>query len=437
MLTVPLLLTTYLEEDANLNIRKFAVVGALSLSLTVGSASAFAASLEDTIGLSGEESINKLVALQIFMKTGSEFGPEAPLTRGELAYMLTQSLELDAPKNVPAILDVKTKGGANARVAKAVANGYISLNGGKFHATNRVTYATLSRALAVGLGFKLSWSNRPIDHLYFLERKGVLSIDTDLDAVVTREAAAVAFDKFLAAAGAFDTDSGVISEVTDTAVVINNGSEYAEYKLSENAALFINGQSEELSTFGAGTKVHIALNDNMEIAYMSGGILGLAEGTISYTDGQVKVNDTLRNIDLNAIVDSLPNAMEQNFTFTTFGMYSSAGVTFGGGAFVNEGADEVTKLSLFMKTIEGKSFSVKGNSITVDFSGDALDNQTFVLADDVKITLETDADNLLTPAELQKLQINNTLSGKIEADSTGAVTAITAKVEPIAASTSK
>ncbi|WP_199618889.1 S-layer homology domain-containing protein [Paenibacillus alkalitolerans] len=412
-----------------MNIRKIAVVGALSLFLTVGSASAFAASLEDTIGLAGEESINKLVALNVF-SSGASFRPEDPLTRGELAYILNQVLMLETPSKLPQIKDVATAKGANANIAKAVGNGYISLNNGKFHANWSVTYGELSKALAYGLGFKPSWSDRKVDTFYYLERKGVLSIDTDLDAKVTREDAAVIIDNFLTAKGYFNADEGVVSGLTDTGIIINNGSANVEYKVAKNAVFFINGEGAEKTAFGPGTAVEVALNAKGEAAYINGGILGLVEGAITLSDGKVKINDTLKNVNLNAVVTPLTNSPDKTFTFTNFGLYSAAGVTFGGGVYVNEGTDEVTMLNVNMAKAEGRAFTVSGNKVTLDFSGDALDNQTFAVAEDAKIVLETDAEKTLALADLAALQTDNTLSGTIEINSDGVITAITAKAEP-------
>lgn len=412
-----------------MNIRKFAVVGALSLSLTVGSASAFAASLEDTIGLGGEESINKLVALNVLSSSGVNFRPEASLTRGELANILNLVLTLKTPAKLPQIKDVVTAKGANSKIVKVVGNGYISLNNGKFNPNQGVTYGELSKALAYGLGFKASWSNRAIDAFYFLERKGVLPIDTDLDAVVTREEAAVVLDKFLTVKGFYNIDKGVVSALTDGGVVINNGSENAEYKIAKNAALFINGESQDITAFGAGTAVQVVLNAKGEVAYMNGGILGLIEGEVSLNDGKIKINNELKNVDLNAVVSPLPNNPDEPFTFANFGLYSAAGVSFGGGVYVNEGTDEVTMLSVYISKTEGKPFTIKDSSLTVDFSGDGLDNQTFEVAGDAKIVLESEPDKAITLADLAALQAGNTLSGTVEMNDSGVVTAITAKVE--------
>ncbi|WP_274363294.1 S-layer homology domain-containing protein [Paenibacillus thermotolerans] len=410
-----------------MNIRKLAVVGALSMSLTVGSASAFAASLEDTVGLDGEVSINKLVALNVF-SAKTTFQPEEALTRGELANILNKVLTLTTPKTAPKIADVVTANGANAKIASVVGNGYIGLKNGSFVANAGVTYGELSKALAYGLGFKASWSDRAIDTFYYLERKGILSIDTDLDEVVTREDAAVIIDAFLSAKGYYNTDNGVVSALTDTGVVINNGSEYVEYKLAGNAALFIGGQNLEVSAFGPGTPVSVALNANGEIAYMTGGILGLIDGTIEYSGGKLKVNGAAKNVDLNVVVSSLPNSPNDEFTFKHVGNYGSVGVTFGGSAYVNEENDEITMLQLYLAKIEGKDFAIANGKVTVDFSGDALANQSFEVASDAKIVLDSAPDKAITLEELAKLQANNTLSGVVEADSDGIVTAITAKV---------
>jgi len=409
-----------------LKLRKLITVGVLSLSLIVGSTSAFAASIDDTLGLDSEVAINKLVALNVFAKADS-FRPEAPLTRSDLSYLLVRVLPLKTPAKQPQIADVATANGANSHIAKVVGNGYLMLQNGKFNPKKGVTFGELSKALAYGLGFKASWSTRPIDAFFYLERKGVLSINTDLDAVVTREDAAVVLDKFLDVKGSYIKDAGVVSAILENSLIINNGSEYAEYALAPHAALFINGQSEELSTFGPGTAVNVILNAKGELAYVEGSILGMVSGTITMSSGKVKINDALKNADLNAVVDALPNDPEGTFTLTTFGKYAAAGVTFAGNAFINEGNDEVTMLDVYMSKAEDRAFSAAGTTITLDFSEDAIANQSFEIAEDAKILL---VDKEITLSELVKLQTTNTLSGTVEMDESGVVTSIVAKAEP-------
>lgn len=412
-----------------MNIRKVLLVSALSMSLVIGSSSAFAASYADTQGITGEESIDKLAALGVFSAT-KNFRPEDSLTRDEFSYLLVHLLQINAPAKAPKISDIPTASGAYSRISKVVGNGYITLNNGKFNAKQGVTYGELAKALAYGLGFKASWSDRQIDTFYYLERKGLLSIDTNLDAVVSREDAAIVLNKFLEAKSYYKTDNGVVSALTDDGgIVINNGSENKSYKFASNAALYINGEAAEITRFGAGTAVQVVLNDKGTVAYMNGGILGLLSGSISLSDGKVLIGKDIKNIDLNNVASPLPNNLESPFSFTQFGHYSTAGVSFQGSAYINEGTDEVTMLSVYISKTEGKPFTITGSVLTVDFSGDGLDNQSFEIAQDAVIKLESEADKTTTAAALSALQASNILSGTLEMNNSGIITAITAKVE--------
>ncbi|TJY44164.1 hypothetical protein E5161_01860 [Cohnella pontilimi] len=417
-----------------MRLRKMAIACTLSAALTLGSSSVFAASLDDTAGLPGEVSMNKLVSLHVLPASGTSYNPDAALTRGDFVYALTQVLKLNAPKSVK-IKDVSSNSKDYASVAKVIGNGLLKLDAkGNFNSKKAVTYAEFSRALAAGLGLKLSWSDRPIDYLFYLERKGVLDIDTDLDAVVTRGAAAVAIDQVITLKGTFKSDSGVVVELKgDDAVVLNNGRENVTYKLDKDASLFLSGQSDDLSSFGPGTAVQVLLNAKGEISFLSGHSLLLEEGSIVYKSGKVSINSTLRNIDLRAVVNPLPNDPNGTFTLKGFGNYSGAGVTFAGGAYVNNQNDEVTLLDLRVAKAEEKPFTVGFNGLTLDFSDDALANLSFKVADDVKITLKaasaTDKDQKLTLTELTALQTGNTLTGTVEINSDGFVTSIVATAE--------
>jgi hypothetical protein len=411
-----------------------AIACTLTVALMLGSTSVFAASLDDTAGIPGEVSMNKLVSLHVLPVSGASYYPDDALSRSDFVYALTKVLKLNAPKSLK-IKDVSSKSKDYALVAKVVGSGLLRLDAkGNFNAKKAVTYAEFSRALAAGLGLKLSWSDRPIDYLFYLERKGVLDIDTDLDAVVTRGAAAVAIDQVITLKNTFKSDSGVVVELKGNSVVLNNGVENVTYNLAKDASLFLSGQIDELSSFGSGTSVQVLLNAKGEIAFMSGHSLSLEEGTIVYSDGKVKINSNLRNIDLRAVVQPLPNDVNGTFTLKGFGNYSAAGVTFSGGAYINNTSDEVTLLDLRVAKVEEKPFTVGLNgSLTLDFSGDGLANQTFKTADDVKITLkgkaDTDKDQTLTLSELSALQAGNTLTGTVEINADGFVTSIAATAE--------
>lgn len=414
-----------------LKLRKALVAGVLALTLPLSSA-AYAAQFADTSGIEAEMSIVKVVNLGVFANPGENFNPEGAFTRSEFTNALNNVLDLGAAKPV-AVKDLNTKNGANSRAVKMINHGFLKLNSkGEFQPSKGVTYAELAAGLAYGLGFKKHWSNRPIDYLFFLERKGVLSIDTDLDAVVTKEAAAVAFDKFITLKGVFQTDTGVVAEHTQDKIVINNGSEYVEYKLASDVSFFVNGELSEKEVVGAGSPVALFLNRNGEVAFVTGSGLDLLEGTIAMDAGKVKINGSVvKDVDLNAIVSPLPNDPEGTFTLTTFNGYVGAGVTFGGGAFFSLESDLVTMLNLYMAKIGERAFTVSGEgTVTVDFSDAALANQTFKVSEEAKIVLADAPDKALTVKDLQDLQASGKkLSAAFELNAAGEITSITAKAE--------
>jgi hypothetical protein len=413
-----------------LNLRKMVVTGVLTCSLTLGSASAFAASLEDTIGLSNEVAINKLVSLGVF-SSGKLFNPESDLTRGEFASIIQTLIPLKAGKEI-AIKDVNTAKGANAKVVKLLNNGLLKLDAnGKFNINQGVTYSELSRVLAYGLGLKLTWTDRPLDFLYYLDRKGVLDIDTDLDAVVTKEGAAAAIDKYITLKQLFTAEHGVINFLTEDGVVINNGRDTQNYVLAKNASLFVDGSSVAKSSLGSGTAVEVLLNAKGEIAYITGSSLMLEEGVASYADGKVTANGSKYNVDLNLVVAPLPNQPDSNFTFDNFGRYTGAGTSFMGNTYINTKTDEVTKLNLYISKIADRTVKVTGSVITADYSDMDFANQTFTASADVVVTLESGKEGekgkVVTLAEIEALQTENTLTGTLEMNSIGEVTTITVK----------
>jgi hypothetical protein len=406
------------------------VTGVLTCSLTLGSASAFAASLEDTIGLSNEVAINKLVSLGVF-SSSKLFNPESDLTRGEFASIIQTLIPLKAGKEI-AIKDVNTAKGANSKVVKLLNNGLLKLDAnGKFNINQGVTYSELSRVLAYGLGLKLTWTDRPLDFLYYLDRKGVLDIDTDLDAVVTKEDAAAAIDKFITLKQLFTAEHGVINFLTEDGVVINNGRATENYVLAKNASLFVDGSSVTKSSLGSGTAVEVLLNAKGEIAYITGSSLMLEEGVASYADGKVTANGNKYNVDLNLVVAPLTNQPDSVFTFDNFGRYTGAGTSFMGNTYINTKTDEVTKLNLYISKIADRTVNITGSVITADYSDVALDNQTFTASADIVVTLESGKEGekgkVVTLAELEALQNVNTLAGSLEINSIGEITAITVK----------
>lgn len=371
-----------------MKLRKWVVTGVLSAALTMSSGSVFAASIGDTAGLDSEVSINKLVSLGVITVKNGSFQPDDALTRTEFAGILNKVVSLGQAKAIT-IKDVNTKNGANSDIAKAVGGGLLKLNSkGEFNANGSVTYADFSRALAVGLGLKSSWTDRPIDFLFYLDRKGVLSIDTDLDAVVTREGAAVALDKFIELRNVFKSNKGVIAQVTQAGVSLNTSSGKVFYKFGEGVSVFIDDQGADTTSLAVGSAAEIELNKKGELAFISAVGVELEEGALVYQEGKLSVNNKLKNFDLNAVFASLPNSPNKDFTLDNYGKYSAAGVSFAGQSYINYRTDEVVMMTPYVSQISGRAFTVSGSNVTLDFSEDVLSNLTFAVGEGAKITLD-------------------------------------------------
>jgi hypothetical protein len=383
-----------------LNWRKFIVTGALATTLTFSSISALAVSFDDVS--SNEASITKLVSLGIVVNNGANFNPEKGLSRQEFAEISSRIMTLSAPKTVK-ISDVKN----NAAVTRAVGAGILTVNAkGQFKPKNAITYSDLARGLAYGLGFKKSWSNRAIDHLYYLERKGVLSIDTDLDAIVTREAAAVAIDNYMLAKDSYDTADGIVDRVNGNVLIVKTDVGSKSYKINAKASLFLDEQTASQGNLAKGTDVKFVLNKKGEIAFLTGNGLEVFDGNLGYTGGNLTINGNVKAYKLNAVVVSLPNNPTAPFTFTEFSNYTAkAGVSFAGTLYSNTATDEITMLEAYVSKVNNRVFTVKGDKVTYDFADVALKPQTFTLSEEAKFTLvEGETKTEVKLAELTALQ---------------------------------
>jgi len=407
-----------------LKLRKWVVTGVMSAALTMSSGSVFAASIQDTAGLDSEMSINKLVSLGVIAIKNGSFQPDVALTRTEFASILNKVVSLSQPKAIT-IKDVNTKNGENSDIAKAVNSGLLKLNGkGEFNANGSVTYADFSRALAVGLGLKSSWTDRPIDYLFYLDRKGVLSIDTDLDAVVTREGAAVALDKFVELKNTFKSNKGVIAQVTDAGVSLNTSSGKVFYKFASGVSVFIDDQGDNTSSLSVGSAAEVELNKKGELAFISTIGKELEEGVLAYKDGKLNVSSKVKNFDLNAVFAPLPNNPSKDFTLDNYGKYSIAGVQFSGQAYINYRTDEVVMMTPYVSQISGRAFTVSGSKVTLDFSEDALSNLTFAMGEGAKATLDGKD---ITLSDLSgKIKGGAQLDVVFDMNQAGEITAVTA-----------
>jgi hypothetical protein len=391
-----------------LNWRKFIVTGALATTLTFSSLSAMAVSFEDVSTY--ETSISKLVSLGIIVNPGANFNPEKGLTRQEFAEIAGRIMTVNASKTV------KLKDTKNASAVKAVSAGILKVGkSGEFKPKNAITYADLARGLAFGLGFKATWSDDLVDYLYYLERQDVLDIKTDLDAVVTREEAALAIDNYMKAKAGYVTTTGIVDKITGNVMVVKTESGSKSYKFAANSSIFLGEQYGNLTVVPKGTIIHLTLNKKGEVAYAEGNTIEMLDGQLGYSNGSLTLNGAAKNFLLNGLVKSLPNSPNVPFTFTEFSNYTAkAGVSFEGGMYSDTVTDEITVLEPYITKVTNRSVKLEANKATFDFSGNALKNQSFAFAENAKFKLmeitkdeagkETKTAKDVTLAELVSLQ---------------------------------
>ena len=415
------------------DLRKLVVSGVVASTLLLGSVSTYAASFDDVSGLDSEMSITKLVSLGYLVNKGSDFNPEKGFTRGEFADLAAKLVYLGkAPSK-----SVKVKDTKNANAAKLVSKGYFKLTKkGEFLPKKGLTYAELSKVLASGLGFKTSWSNRPVDFLFFLERKGVLSIDTNLNAVVTKEAAAVAVDKFLQAKDVYRDLNGVVVGSTPTSITVKSDSGVKTYKLSSNASLFIDDQATDTDALGLGTAVEVIFDKAGKVAFVSGSGLDSFEGTLGYSNGKITVGTTALEVDLNFVVSNLPSHPDKDFTFREFTGYSAAGVSYFGSVYTNYTNDQVTALNAAIGKLTDKGLSVTATGDYVfDFSESALENLTLTADEAVVVNVTKDGKtDVSSTSDLVKLIADGyKLTASVEVSAEGKITVANVKAEKPAA----
>ncbi|RDU36018.1 hypothetical protein DRW41_15630 [Neobacillus piezotolerans] len=371
-----------------MNFKKLLVVGALSCSLILPSFAAvnnaYAVEFADTSGSQSETSINKLVSLGVIKNPGDVFDAEGELTRVEFAYIVNQVMSLGTGKKV-AFKDLSSKNSNYTNTLKLVNNGYLSLSKGNVQPQKGVTYAEMSKALAQGLGLKKAWTNRPIDFLFYLVRKDVLDIDVDLDEVVTREAAAVAFDKFITLKGNFTTDEGVVVAVTDKGFTLNSASGTTDYTFASNISAFVSGQAVTTEDIQIGSPATVILNKKGQAAYYGGELLDAEEGALKLTNAKWNIGTFTKEVNLDAFVASLPNNQEAEFSIKLIDEYLKNGAEFGAQAFFTKD-DEVTAIYPYVSKVTNKDIAINGKQLTVTLS--AAYKQTFAINDEVKVTLD-------------------------------------------------
>lgn len=386
----------------------------LAFVFVFGNASlAQAVAFDDVASMDGEASVSKLVSLGVMSNPGESFDPEGALTRGELAHMVSKSLTLSSGTKPIKVKDLGSKNPQYPGAVKLVANGYFALDkAGNFQPKKAVTYAELSKVLAQQLGLKPHWTNRPVDFLFYLDRKGVLSIDTDLDAEVTRVEAAVVYDTFLAKKGLYNTVEGLISNVDEAKKVLTVKTADGEVKVGLNAlgSVFVDGQSQDFESLFVGYPVTLTLDKAGKGAFVAASQTSSETGVLSFvTDGsledgagKLKIGDTLtKNVTLDPIVRALPNAPEEAFSLALLKQYNDAKATISGTVEFSL-YDEVTVVTAQIDKVEGKVVSATEAAITVSFgkftATFAIDENTVIeggkLADLVKdagVTVTTTA----------------------------------------------
>jgi hypothetical protein len=405
-----------------MDFRKVLAAGALSCSLVFSgvavSSHAFAVEFSDTSGMSTETSINKLVSLGVMKYPGENFNPDGALTRSEFAYMVNKVMTLSSGKKV-GFKDLSFKNSNYTNVLKLVNNGYLSASKGYVKSGKGVTYAEMSKVLAQGLGLKKTWTNRSVDYLFYLVKKDVLDIDTDLDAVVTREEAAVAFDKFITQNETFTIVKGIV--MSTNKFTINNGAEYRTYKFANNASVFVDDQAMALDDVQVGSPVTLYLNKKGQVAYYAGEFLDAETGPIVLKSPNIVIGTKAltKSFNLDAFVAALPNNPSQFFSIKQIDIYSKAGVNFEGQAYFTN-ADEVTAVYPYIASAEDMPITVNGSKVTVGISGDVT--ETFNTFPDVSVTLDGKEATL---ADL-KGDEKTSFTASFEADKTGYITSITA-----------
>lgn len=399
-----------------MNFRKFLVAGALSCSLAftgvAATSPALAVEFSDTMGFSTETSINKLVSLGVMRFPGENFNPDAALTRAELAYMVNQVISLGVGKKTT-FKDLPAKNSLYTPTLKLVNNGYLTTSKGYVKPSKGVTYAELSKVLSHGLGLKKTWTNRPVDFLFYLVKKEVLDIDTDLDAVVTREEAAVAFDKFITLKGTFNTLNGVVVKVSDKGFSLNTGSEIRNLAFAPNVSAFVSGQAVTKADVQIGSPATVVLNKKGTVAYYGGELLDAEDTTIKLSNAKWTIGTAVKEVVLDAFVAPLPNRATGEFSIKEIDTYSKSGVSFSGQVFFTAN-DEVTALYPYIAKVEGKAVTVTGKKVKVAISSTI--SETFELADDVKVTLDGKDATLA--------DVTAGITATIEANSAGLVTTI-------------
>ncbi|WP_163100760.1 S-layer homology domain-containing protein [Peribacillus alkalitolerans] len=408
-----------------MNFRKFLVAGALSCSLalgTVGATQAFAVEFVDTSGLSSESSINKLVSLGIMKNTGDTFNPDAGLTRSEFVLMVNSIMGLSTGSKKVTFSDLSQKHKDYNNTLRLVNNGYLSVDKGAIKPNKGVTYAELSKVLAQGLGLKKSWTNRPVDYLFYLNRKEVLDIDVDLDEVVTKEAAAVAFDKYITQKGLFTTETGIVASVHAKGFTLTDGSSYT---FASNVSVLVSGQGATIDDLQVGSPATVILNKKGTVAYYGGELLDAEESTIKYGSAKWTIGTLTKEVNLDAFVQTLPNNPGKEFGIKLIDEYQKAGAQFSGQVFFTN-IDEVTALYPYIAKAENKAISVNGNALTLTLS--ATISETFNISEEVKVTLNGKDATLADVTAKQTA--GETISATIEADKFGNVTVITATSAP-------
>lgn len=411
--------------------RNILASGVIATSLLASSMSAFAVSFDDVSGAENEKAITKLVSLGYLNVKGSNFNPEATVSRAEFATIANKVVDFGAPGKIK-VTDLK---GTNTPALKMIKGGVLTLNKkGQFESNKKVTYLELAKLLSFGFGFKKSWTNSPADYLFFLDRKGVLSIDTKLDANITREDLAVAIDNYLTVKGVYKYTSGVISDVNETGFTLKNESGVSNFKFAGSPTLFLDNQLADRENFGLGTTVSFLRNTSGSVVFVDGVGVDSFEGTLGMSNGKITVASTSYNVNLNSVIVPLPNDPTGSLSFAQFSNYATkAGVEFFGSIYTNLENDEATVILPTISKVNNRLITLGVDKVAANFSANALPNQNFAVTANTVYNLTVDgatsvstlAAILTYQAELQASK--KSLVATFELYSDGTVKTLTAK----------
>lgn len=381
-------------------IQKLIISGALITALTVSGTSAFAQSANDIDGSANEMAISKIVSIGYVSLDKGKYNPEKTMTRSDFAVLATKALKLSSKKK-KTVKDFKGAAATKTALSTVAGHNLLSISSkGAIKPSQAITYKELVKTLAVGLGFKTSWSSKHVDYLFYLDRMGVVDISVNLDAKPTKGEVAEAFDNYLTLKSSYKVANGIVSAFTPTTLTIKSVNGDKTYKLDKDVAAFKDESSTDVGSYGKGTAVSAVLNSKNEIGFISAYSVDLLDGVFTYGDFKLGVGldankKPLKTLAINpdVVVERLPSNPKADFTLTELAGYSNADVTFNGGAYYNVSNDEITYIQPFIEKVEAPVVLKAGNVIEADFSGVALANLNLSIDEEFKVFVKANAED--------------------------------------------